>query len=141
MSYINFAKNVEDAGLKPEICSPTHWKIKGGKFDVNFYPDTKRGSMMYVQMTKHGIPATIEEAIKAANSLPVIDAVERKNSYKRHVRWLLTKTNICCICNESVSVKDASLEHIIPLSKGGLNNRNNFALAHKDCNSKRGNQV
>lgn len=32
----------------------------------------------------------------------------------------------------------ATFDHIIPVAKGGTRHRSNFALAHKHCNSKRG---
>jgi 5-methylcytosine-specific restriction endonuclease McrA len=33
---------------------------------------------------------------------------------------------------------DASMDHLVPLSKGGDHSWANVALAHRSCNSKRG---
>jgi len=53
----------------------------------------------------------------------------------------------CHICSKTVkqygSAKDplsASVDHLIPLSDGGRHEWDNVALAHRRCNSKRGNQ-
>jgi hypothetical protein len=44
----------------------------------------------------------------------------------------------CHICLGPVSIKNWSLDHLEPLSKGDAHLRSNVALAHKDCNSRRG---
>lgn len=44
---------------------------------------------------------------------------------------------ICHICQLPVRREDASLDHLIPASQGGLSTRDNLALAHRACNSSR----
>jgi 5-methylcytosine-specific restriction endonuclease McrA len=45
----------------------------------------------------------------------------------------------CChLCGDSVARIDASLDHLIPLSKGGPHLKTNVALAHIRCNKRRG---
>jgi hypothetical protein len=46
---------------------------------------------------------------------------------------------ICWICKGPVELADASRDHFLPRSKGGKNNIENLKLAHKSCNSRRGN--
>ncbi len=45
---------------------------------------------------------------------------------------------ICGICGEPVERKDASLDHIKPLAKGGLHSYGNTQLAHLSCNKSKG---
>jgi 5-methylcytosine-specific restriction endonuclease McrA len=52
---------------------------------------------------------------------------------------------VCGICNGKVDKRlkyphpmSASLDHIIPLAKGGTHTRDNVQLAHLVCNSKAG---
>ena len=45
---------------------------------------------------------------------------------------------VCKICNKKCSRKDASLDHIIPISSDGPHTRANIQLAHKLCNSIKG---
>lgn len=54
----------------------------------------------------------------------------------------------CGICGGSVDAKvkwpdplSPSLDHVVPLSKGGAHDPSNVRLAHVRCNSARGNRV
>lgn len=44
----------------------------------------------------------------------------------------------CHICGKRVTKKNWSLDHLVPLSKGGSHTPENVALAHRICNSRRG---
>lgn len=41
---------------------------------------------------------------------------------------------VCHICRLPVARRDASLDHIIPVSRGGVTIEDNLALAHRSCN-------
>jgi 5-methylcytosine-specific restriction endonuclease McrA len=43
----------------------------------------------------------------------------------------------CCFCDKSLSFKDATIEHIIPRSKGGTNSLSNLSLSCAPCNHRR----
>jgi len=45
----------------------------------------------------------------------------------------------CYICLKPIlSMKDITFDHIIPVSKGGLDEIDNYGLAHHDCNQMKG---
>ncbi len=44
---------------------------------------------------------------------------------------------ICGICGQHVRLVQMSLDHILPLSKGGEHSYQNVQLAHRHCNSRR----
>jgi 5-methylcytosine-specific restriction endonuclease McrA len=44
----------------------------------------------------------------------------------------------CGICGDYVPVADQSLDHIIPLARGGTHEPANVQLAHRVCNSRKG---
>lgn len=44
----------------------------------------------------------------------------------------------CHICGRKVSVKDASIDHLVPISRGGSDTADNVSLAHVNCNKRRG---
>lgn len=46
--------------------------------------------------------------------------------------------NLCSLCGKEMSVHDMTLEHVIPLIKGGEHTHSNIRLAHRVCNSKKG---
>jgi len=45
---------------------------------------------------------------------------------------------ICGICHEFVPPEQRSLDHIVPLARGGAHIRSNVQLAHRRCNSRKG---
>lgn len=44
----------------------------------------------------------------------------------------------CFVCRLPVAESEATLEHVIPLSKGGTNRRDNLSISHRRCNNGRG---
>lgn len=55
--------------------------------------------------------------------------------------------SICHLCNNIVDNNypprhkmSASIDHVIPISKGGTDTRDNIKLAHYGCNSRKGNR-
>jgi 5-methylcytosine-specific restriction endonuclease McrA len=55
----------------------------------------------------------------------------------KHVDIARRDNWMCHICHTKVARKDWSLDHLIPLSKGGLHIPENVALAHQVCNARR----
>jgi 5-methylcytosine-specific restriction endonuclease McrA len=47
----------------------------------------------------------------------------------------------CHICGGQVTRKNWSLDHVIPVSRGGPHTYANVALAHRSCNSSKGNRI
>lgn len=66
-----------------------------------------------------------------------IDLIQRV--YEDNIKKYGTLT--CYICEKSIQFNNDSLEHKIPLSKGGTNLYENLAIAHISCNSKKGVKV
>ncbi len=48
----------------------------------------------------------------------------------------------CAICGEPMmTMDDITIDHLVPLSRGGLDVLDNLRLAHAKCNEKRGNSL
>lgn len=47
----------------------------------------------------------------------------------------------CGICGRFMKLKDLTIDHIIPKSKGGANRKENYQPAHKICNGVKGNSM
>ncbi len=58
------------------------------------------------------------------------------NSIKLRLLWENGKR--CAICGKKIeSIEDLTVDHIVPISKGGSRTISNCQLAHKSCNSRK----
>lgn len=138
--FETFAKKCMAAGLTAKECSLYHWQVIGGKYLVNYFHG-KRGPSVHIAKTNHAIAGSDEVAIRSTNELPGEISVSKRKcaGYKKYKHRLFKKSKLCALCKKSVTFEEASVDHIIPISKGGANNPNNYQLSHKECNLKKGN--
>lgn len=61
---------------------------------------------------------------------PVIEKINRQKIIERD-------RSICHICKKRVNSREITLDHLIPLIKGGEHTERNLAVAHRSCNSRR----
>lgn len=59
---------------------------------------------------------------------------------QRRLLWNTSAARKCSICGKPMTWEDFSIDHISPYSKGGRTKIENAALAHRSCNSKKGNR-
>lgn len=120
-----------------------HFQLKGAML-VNYYP-CARTRTLYVAGTAGALKhATAEKAVAIAtgrNDFTCGNKVERKSSYRAVKRALFKHSQICHWCQTSLTLLTATVDHVIPLSRGGLNNMNNYVLACAPCNHGRGNSL
>lgn len=111
---------------------------------VNYYPCARTRSL-YVAGTAGALKhATAEKAVAIAtgkDSFICGNKVERKNSYRGVKRKLFERSQRCHWCSKWLTLQTATVDHVIPLSRGGLNNMNNYVLACQPCNHGRGNDL
>lgn len=69
--------------------------------------------------------------------------IQRINSqYIKQRGFLYFKSPACGICGKLIkSLSEATIDHIIPTSLGGVNNIVNKQIAHQPCNAKKGNKL
>ncbi len=124
-------------------CGNGHWQIKGPLL-VNYWPESK-GRTAYVDGTTKGKKhIDWEEAIQFCFQAPEHSGrKDRRKGNSRQKRAALIRKgkNTCYWCNTPLTLDDSTLEHIIPLARGGLDNANNRALACKPCNHERGSDM
>ncbi len=124
-------------------CSEYHYQYKG-KVIVNYYP-TKQTA--YISKTNNGIPCKSSELASQwadnPNLIPTsnISKSKRKNNNGklRHKLYYERGVKTCYCCGKPLIFEEATLEHIIPLSKGGSNYLDNLSLSHYECNNEKGN--
>lgn len=78
---------------------------------------------------------------------PVNNKRDRSSSWNRKRDRVIKEQTHCFICGDIVDKElpatDAmspSVDHLIPVSKGGSDDLDNLFLAHLDCNKRRGNK-
>lgn len=149
-----FRLKVEAAGLEAVRHMDWHWQICGGAFTVNYYPTT---TTIYINRTHssrgHQLRGTWDDAIRAATEvpekLPSQLRAERMNTGRsaRRRRKLLARDPHCHWCGRHVEEEPASdyekatLDHVIPLHRGGSNGPDNTVLACGPCNERRANKM
>ncbi len=77
----------------------------------------------------------------------VDDALIKKERAKarelRKTRWWQQKTapGICYYCHQKFPYKDLTMDHLVPLARGGRSTKDNLVPACKDCNTKKKNMM
>ena len=61
--------------------------------------------------------------------------VGRKTTYKKEKELLIKRDGCQCFYCGNPLLDDITLEHLISLTSGGLNNLSNMVLAHESCNN------
>ena len=64
--------------------------------------------------------------------------------YQKAIKNMLinSKGAVCGICNKPIkNMKQCTIDHIIPISKGGQTTLDNCQLAHVWCNKKKGSKI
>jgi 5-methylcytosine-specific restriction endonuclease McrA len=61
----------------------------------------------------------------------------------RKTRWWQQKTSTgtCYYCDEKVGFKDLTMDHIIPLTRGGRSTKDNLVPCCKKCNNEKKNAL
>lgn len=73
----------------------------------------------------------------------VDDAVIKREKAKarelRRSRWWQQKTasGICYFCGEKFPPKELTMDHLVPLSRGGTSRKSNLVPACKECNTRK----
>lgn len=127
-------------GFEYEEKANGHFVIKG-PLTVNYYPFSKKKTA-YVKSTVKGFnQVSPKQAFEMAKDEPKAGKKtdKRRGNYRNERQRLHNKgVNNCHWCGCELTIDTSTLEHIIPLGAGGLDNRNNYTLACEPCNSGRG---
>ncbi len=68
-----------------------------------------------------------------------IKAEKAKAKLLRKSHWwqALTQSTPCYYCQQTLKAEDVTMDHIVPLSRGGFSKKGNIVPACKACNSQK----
>jgi len=141
MSFRSFRDYVRKYNLDVIMHTDHHWQVIGGKYLVNFYPSKKT---IYVNgMTEGQRGSDVRHVVNAAlgKNVPLTQEKHKRKKMTGVKAKLFRNERHCAICGEPLTFETASVDHKIPLSKGGSNFRDNLQLVHIDCNFKKANKL
>ena len=74
--------------------------------------------------------------------VPDDDEIRREKNKARELRasqWWKRKCakGVCYYCNQTFPAKELTMDHIVPVSRGGKSTKGNIVPACKDCNNKK----
>jgi len=134
-------------GLQVKECGAGHIQIHGKGLLVNYYPGAKKQSAYVAGTTRRFNHVSPAKAIQMALEPPPMATADRKERRKKYKaikaaifrkNEFYGKSTLCHWCKAVLTLDTATAEHIIPLSRGGLDNAKNRVLACEPCNNKRG---
>ncbi|TNF30719.1 MAG: HNH endonuclease [Deltaproteobacteria bacterium] len=69
-----------------------------------------------------------------------MDYQDEKNFCRLNRRWSMwVQSKTCALCGEAIKVyEDSSVDHIIPVSRGGKDTESNVQITHVWCNNQKG---
>lgn len=85
----------------------------------------------------------VKEYNVSLDFIPVSDGQRKQERAKardlRHSSWWKNKLQeaVCYYCELKVEPKLLTMDHKVPISKGGKSTKNNIVLCCKDCNTKK----
>lgn len=137
-------REAEAAGLTLDWKSEHHVHIKGGPFLVNYYPFSKKRTA-YVASTRRGEQqVTPKRACQMAFDKPAFRPGEagRRKPQRPHKERLWKRGHTCYWCEQEIDhIDEATVDHVIPLGRGGIDNMNNKVLSCLPCNRDRGHEM
>lgn len=141
LTFNDFKKKCEAEGMDARECTEFHWQIFGGKVLLNFYPT--KGTAYAQGAVKAMRWSTIDQAIRfAKGDMPEFSRQKaRRKVYASAKRRMLKKDPFCFYCRCDLSGETATVDHVIPLSRGGSNRADNLKLACKGCNQDKGSDM
>lgn len=67
-----------------------------------------------------------------------LEKIERAKARElRHSQWWKNKLNegVCHYCGQKFSPEELTMDHVIPIARGGTSSKNNLVTACKECNN------
>lgn len=139
IDFNKFNQIAREAGLDAERVSTRKWRMHG-VFTAEYDSVTQRVCIPGKTLACRGDPY---DAVRLANGTrsSFSDTREERRQYPEIRKHLWVKCPRCHYCEIEMSFEEASLDHFIPLSKGGRSHPDNFVLSCVPCNRWKANDI
>ena len=129
LQFQRFASAVRYAGFEPVLVRAQLWQIQTSCGTINVTPGK-------FNSTKHAIRCAKEHVNKCIPK-------KRNRGLGKRIRKRLTDQGQthCAYCGVDLSTTKSTIDHIVPLSRGGTNSIKNLVLACFRCNHRKGDQT
>ena len=119
-----------------------HIQLKGPLL-VNYYPYSKTRSAYVAGTKKAAKQVTPDQAIAMCFEAPSNQGAtdSRSGGSREKRKKMLKKIKGCRWCGIKLTLDTSTIEHVIPLARGGLDHSNNRTLACQPCNERRGSDM
>lgn len=87
-------------------------------------------------------PKTKPKRSRAKSTVPTPESIKKEKEKGREMRqsgWWKQKLDagVCHYCAQTFPKKDLTMDHLVPLSRGGKSNKGNLVVACRECNSEK----
>jgi hypothetical protein len=148
MNFEDFAAKASEAGYLARFERKRRWTIICGKYTVNYFPNGPQ-PLLYVYRPDSIVlvPGDKQTALDVATSPPPppdrepFSKVPRASDLSLFKKRALDQDPRCYICGIKVDWYSCSVDHLVPLFRGGGNNFKNLRLCCRPCNSWKGSRL
>lgn len=139
---IKYKENRESILKRCKNYNDTH-KVERGIFAKKYYRKNREHFMVYNKKYYKDNKEIIKIqhqacAVSRLSTLKItVDDIQRvyEDNVKKH------GTLTCVLCCKPIKFGEDSVEHLTPKTRGGTNEYSNLAIAHRNCNSRKGNKT
>lgn len=136
------AKIAERHGLEVVMRPNDHVQVRGGAMTVNWYPASKsKTAYCNGSVAGRSCPKPEDVIALAVGKAEPCAARQNRRTMKGARSRMWKKSPHCFWCGAVVTFEESTVDHRIPLSRGGSNRSDNLVLACKTCNHARGNDL
>ncbi len=151
MNFKMFQAMATVRGLTAVDCGNHHWRLVGGLVQVNWYPLSRRntiycngttGRTSFSGNAADAIGAALGEARTMAPGAKKTKRMGAHRSRKIRLKWWAAQRRSCHWCRERFEeFRRMTLDHVVPLFRGGSNLEDNLVPACETCNRRRGHEL
>lgn len=143
IDFRDLQRECQSNGWELAACTQTHWQIRGALVKpVNLHWKAGGGLVAYVNgaVKGVGVKPKVSSIVSFCRDKKPLSSTKTTRKQMTKIRdAMLESSRSCKWCSKQLTSDTATVDHLIAISRGGSNRRDNLCLACEDCNRSRGN--